>query len=603
MRACQVVVVALLASVAAVHAESIDPSKLPASLAKPYAIFLASGAATSSTTFTLEHTRITITKNNAAKSSSLAARPRGVRFVVTDAAAKGLVCVPKGSLKASGSGGAGGAEIIAGAGEAQKADITIGQGKGITATINSGISTSASASGGGAASAASSVGGAASAAASGGGAASAASSGGGAASAASGDRAASSAASGEGGASAASSSGDSSSASTSGHAEAAAAGGDSSVHASSAEGGLDVSVSGEGAQASASDGDRTITAGGSDRIVIDERFCECVPAYLCDEEGYINTFGSGIIDIRSFTNKRVRNYLSKCKPDETCCRHRDNEPIGWLPSGCGTRSPVRLDRRIVGGEASAIGRYPWMVAILKATTGDPEYLCGGSLIAEDVVLTGAHCVEAHQGQQLIARVGEWDTSKPDTLYPHQDIPVSKVITHEAFNDKTLFNDVALLKLSHPAEISQHVNTICLPVGAAIDLKDCVANGWGKESFANSQYTNILKEVPLSVVDSGTCQKELRTTKLGRWFKLHDSFLCAGGEKGIDTCKGDGGSPLVCRVADATEEETFVQVGIVAWGIGCGQENIPGVYADVDKLLPWIQANLPKLSEDLTVGYP
>ena len=31
------------------------------------------------------------------------------------------------------------------------------------------------------------------------------------------------------------------------------------------------------------------------------------------------------------------------------------------------------------------------------------------------------------------------------------------------------------------------------------------------------------------------------------FRLHSSFLCAGGIPGKDTCKGDGGSPLVCEV--------------------------------------------------------
>merc|ERR1711922_73978 len=53
----------------------------------------------------------------------------------------------------------------------------------------------------------------------------------------------------------------------------------------------------------------------------------------------------------------------------------------------------------------------------------------------------------------------------------------------------------------------------------------------------------------------------------------------------DTCKGDGGSPLVCpRLSDPTH---FDQVGIVAWGIGCGETGTPGVYADVSKAACWI----------------
>merc|ERR1712107_625531 len=56
------------------------------------------------------------------------------------------------------------------------------------------------------------------------------------------------------------------------------------------------------------------------------------------------------------------------------------------------------------------------------------------------------------------------------------------------------------------------------------------------------------------------------TRLGRRFKLDSSFVCAGGE-GKDTCTGDGGSPLVCP--SSYDPDTYEQVGIVAWGIGCG----------------------------------
>ena len=47
----------------------------------------------------------------------------------------------------------------------------------------------------------------------------------------------------------------------------------------------------------------------------------------------------------------------------------------------------------------------------------------------------------------------------------------------------------------------------------------------------------------------------------------------------DTCDEEGGgSPLVCPLIE--DRERFVQVGIVAWGLGCGKENVPGVYASV-----------------------
>ena len=40
-------------------------------------------------------------------------------------------------------------------------------------------------------------------------------------------------------------------------------------------------------------------------------------------------------------------------------------------------------------------------------------------------------------------------------------------------------------------------------------------------------------------------------------------------------------------ASKNDPFTYVQVGIVAWGIGCGENNLPGLYADVAKAVCWI----------------
>ena len=71
------------------------------------------------------------------------------------------------------------------------------------------------------------------------------------------------------------------------------------------------------------------------------------------------------------------------------------------------------------------------------------------------------------------------------------------------------------------------------------------------------YQNILKQVELNIVDSKDCEKRLQKTRLGSNFKLRESFLCAGGEEGVDTCTGDGGGPLVCPRKNDTN--TYVQV--------------------------------------------
>ena len=89
---------------------------------------------------------------------------------------------------------------------------------------------------------------------------------------------------------------------------------------------------------------------------------------------------------------------------------------------------------------------------------------------------------------------------------------------------------------------------------------------------------------MPIVERGECQRKFRNHKRfkGKNFRIHSSWLCVGGEKNSDTCKGDGGSPHVCF----DEKNRYVQVGSVAWGVGCGNE-IPSVYSKTAASMCWI----------------
>lgn len=66
--------------------------------------------------------------------------------------------------------------------------------------------------------------------------------------------------------------------------------------------------------------------------------------------------------------------------------------------------------------------------------------------------------------------------------------------------------------------------------------------------SEGKYQAELRKVELPIVDRTDCQTRLRSTKLGQYFQLHGSFICAGGEMNRDTCRGDGGGPLICQAA-------------------------------------------------------
>ncbi|XP_055917330.1 phenoloxidase-activating factor 2-like [Eupeodes corollae] len=326
---------------------------------------------------------------------------------------------------------------------------------------------------------------------------------------------------------------------------------------------------------------------------------KCVKEYLCkegtvDEDGDVSIFNPRFLNEK---NEPVCPFLEKCCSTGSITEDPIVRPR-TVSLGCGNRNIDGVGYRIESPQIneSQFGEFPWMLAILRARddtdTTREIYQCGGSLIHPEVALTAAHCVFGRKATDFAVRAGEWETNTQNELEPHQNRDVIEMVIHPKYNKNNLFNDVALLFLKSPFDLAQHINTVCLPPpGFVFDFSKCFATGWGKDQFENGKYQNILKKIELPIVPSYVCQDNLRKTRLGNYFKLNPSFICAGGERGKDTCEGDGGSPLVCPIE--TAENRFYQSGIVAWGIECGKENVPGVYVNVALFREWIDEELEK----------
>jgi len=278
----------------------------------------------------------------------------------------------------------------------------------------------------------------------------------------------------------------------------------------------------------------------------------------------------------------------------------------WNKNGVGFRIVNAID-----GEAQ-YAEYPSMIAIfVEKTSEDGEkklvFLCGGSLIRDNVILTAAHYVIKLKVEDLVVRGGEWDLHTEKEIYSHQDRRVSKIITHPKYYAGGLHSDIALIYAEEPFHLQENIQTICLPNKHDVFIDDrCFSAGWGKTVSQNkynivtknqtgskhetgTYQVSILKKVEVPIVSRDKCVESLRSTRLGQKFILHESFICAGGEEGKDTCKGDGGGPLMCPSKD--DSNYLVQVGIVAWGINCGLADIPAVYVNVAGFLDWINTEI------------
>lgn len=242
---------------------------------------------------------------------------------------------------------------------------------------------------------------------------------------------------------------------------------------------------------------------------------------------------------------------------------------------------------IVGGEDAVPGEFPWQAFL---TIGN--FMCGGSLITSQWILTAAHCVTDENGQVVPTEFVTVYLGKHDLRLwksSEQIRGVTQILVHPQYDPYTADSDLALLRLVAPAVLNDRVRPVRLLQSPADDVLAepgvlATVTGWGTLE-EDGPISFILQKVSVPIVSHQTCNAALGGG-------ITANMLCAGyAEGGKDSCQGDSGGPLI--VPDGAGG--WKQAGIVSFGYGCARPQLYGVYTRVSRFVEWIGQQVAPLS--------
>ncbi len=254
-------------------------------------------------------------------------------------------------------------------------------------------------------------------------------------------------------------------------------------------------------------------------------------------------------------------------------------PAVAQPAATGPERPS-----IIGGEPAGEGRWRFVVALLAAKVPEnlPAQFCGGTLIAPEVVLTAAHCVEGVAPEEVAVLVGTGDLGAAG-----RRIALKRIILHPAYDAGSSRADLALLRLAEPVDGIRPVRRAGPLVEARLARSGTAAIvvGWGDTAEgAPTRWPRRLHQARVRLIDRAVCNApEVYSGQVDR------TMLCAGVMAGgRDSCQGDSGGPLLVR---DRRGRFRLQVGIVSWGYDCALPGYPGVYTRLAAFEGWIARHL------------
>jgi secreted trypsin-like serine protease len=233
--------------------------------------------------------------------------------------------------------------------------------------------------------------------------------------------------------------------------------------------------------------------------------------------------------------------------------------------------------RIIGGELAEWSANPWQVALVYAHDKDNmrAQFCGGSILSPAWVVTAAHCIDVNYdatNYEVLSGTDDLKSKKPRSrvlgyiVHPKWRLPGNK---------NRYDHDVALLRIDPSTPLTGKPIRLAPPTTKLEDLAVLVT-GWGHTEY-RPEGSPKLQKVVIPSVSKSTCNaQEAYDGTVTEW------MFCAGEYK-KDSCQGDSGGP-----ASALVNDRRLLIGIVSWGIGCGERDKYGVYTRLPVYSEWVK---------------
>ncbi|KAL2100025.1 hypothetical protein ACEWY4_004419 [Coilia grayii] len=227
---------------------------------------------------------------------------------------------------------------------------------------------------------------------------------------------------------------------------------------------------------------------------------------------------------------------------------------------------------IVGGKEIKAHSKPWMGSIQVYK----QHLCGGVLIANQWVLTAAHCKMGFPSLEAVTVLLGAHSLKNEKNTIR--VGIERCVIPPTFSADTKADDIMLMKLEDVVKVKKEkVKAVKLPKSNndVPPHTTCQVIGWGVTDPKGTKAPDTLRGVDVAIVDRDYCDC-LYNHKPA----ITDDMLCAANKAPMhDACKGDSGGPLECN-------KNFV--GLVSGGKGCGDPKKPGIYTRLSKKhMSWI----------------